>query len=913
MLSSMRILLLSGISLLPAFALAATPDARKDVAADTLGAAIEACDNGAAVPLDPQAKAPPVQFGELLSHNLNTSRIEALQAACQQAWAGAPNAKRLQLQWLRVSAALGKPSQQWLLVPQVKMLADQGSAEAQYLMFHFFKLHPDENDPPTPFVTRDEALAYLKKAAEQGHLDALMMLATQYHDGPLLRRDQHAAVKMARRVESAPPQGIAETKYESNAHQYFGLYAAETTLEDDSFSPAEQRIAFAAVDKASKSGTSDDFVSHSYITALRYGRGTAKDPLKARKLLEAHIANDQYAVPYYAGMLAHGEGGPADLKRALALLRDEKMKYTAGAAGVLADILLDGKLVGRQPQEAIQALGRSWRLEDMVRLASLLIDYQARIETHDRLIETLTDAAAAGETDAALALARLKLSDNSDFKDLDGARVLLKPLTDAGNREALWLYAGSQYANLDSSSFPPDPQPGGLSDDDLKNLIAEGMQKKEAEAFLLKAKLLRKGMVYPQDDQAATNDLINAANLGNVDAMRLLGNAYSDGLGTPKNDRERLHAWREAAKHGSLKAQRNLANAFIFDTFNKLMTLDEGVTTPLVLYINSDDGTPSPMGIDTVATVQLGSMFTFGSRAMEAGTPAVADAVMKAFRVAPAGLKDSTLISIGKALPDEIKAAIAMKLKTEGFYSGQPNSYFGPEVRQALVAWVDAKGPVETATDSGNQTQPRAQNSELVSPEIVNRVRASMLKQSKAAKTKRQKLSAISGINALAQLGDINSRWALVNNYHQVDVVRKVVSPAELTRYALDIMATKPEGADKPEFALIFDVTQIQQDGDIDTFGKATLDAIRDDPRLQDPLTLGGILQQFVFAPGACDAMLTAGRKARIASLGEDGCDETTLSALIAFAKQKGPAGVDQAARKAAVTDVKALDEEAAK
>jgi hypothetical protein len=344
------------------------------------------------------------------------------------------------------------------------------------------------------------------------------------------------------------------------------------------------------------------------------------------------------------------------------------------------------------------------------------------------------------------------------------------------------------------------------------------------------------------------------------------------------------------------------------------MTLDEGVTTPLVLYINSNDTTQNFIGDDTMASVRIGGIFTFGSRAMEAGTPAVADAVMKAFRVAPAGLKDSTLITIGKALPDEVKAAIATRLKTEGFYAGQPTSYFGPEVRQALAAWVDAKGPLETTTaNAGNQTQPRAENSELVPAETVNRVRASLLKQSKAAKTKRQKLSAISGINALAQLGDISSRWALVNNYHQVDLVRKVVSPVELTRYALDVMATKPEGADKPEFALIFDITQIQQDGDIAAFGKAALEAIRDDPRLQDPLTLGGILQQFIFAPGACDAMLDAGRKAKIAGLGEDGCDETTLSALIAFAREKGPAGVDQAARKAAVTDVKALDEAAAK
>jgi TPR repeat protein len=692
------------------------------------------------------------------------------------------------------------------------------------------------------------------------------------------------------------------------------ITAAIMTLDGEGFSTAEQRIAFGVVEKTSDAGTNKDQTALFYIKALRFGLGTPKNPAKARQLLEARIATDKFAIPAYADMLAHGEGGSADAKKALVPLRDEKLKDINEARHVLAELLLDGKSVGRQPREAIRALAASWELADQIRVAGLLMDYQISLDDPKRLLGQLADAAELGEPGAAMALAKLKLSDNSQFTDVDGARVLLKPLADDGSREALWLYVASQYANLESSSSQSYRRAGGLADEDLRKLIDEGMANKEAPAFLLRARLTRKGVLYPQDDQAATSLLISAANLGDVQAMLLLGEAYGDGLGIPKNPRERLHAWREAAKRGSLAAKQNLANAFTFDTFDKLMTLDEGVTSALVLYINGADRLPNGIWTgNSMADIRIGRIFSFGSRAMEAGAPAVADAVMNAFREAPAGLQEKTLVDMGKAFPDEIRVAIERKLKSEGFYSGASNGYFGPDVRRALAAWVDAKGPIADASDAKLEVKPDTKDDELVSPEMLARVRDRAFKDGTAAKTGRQKLTAISALNVLAQFGDTAPRWALVRNYHQARVVRKIVSPAEITRYALDLMVTKPEGVDKAEFEFIFNTTQIFQDGQIRAFGNAVLAAVRDDARLQDPLTLGGIMKQFIFAPGACDGVLAAARKARIKDLGGDGCDDATMSALIAFAKARGPAGVDAAARKNAALEIKAMDEDAAK
>lgn len=888
----------------------AADDAAKKAA---LAEAINVCDKGASVPLDPEAKAPPVQYGELFPQDFDLSKLKTLADKCQVAMLGAPQEKRLALQWLRVQIALNQPGLTFLL-PQIKLLADGGSPEANYLLYEFYSVHRhDGADAGPPPVTRDMALDALQKAGKAGHLTALETLLRQYIDGPLLRRDPHKVVETAQRVIDAPAQGQSPGEWDSQFRAAMPLLIARTTLENEGFSSEEQQKAFHAVEADSKAGTNGPERSAlAYIKALRLGRGTQQDAAKARQLLEARVGSDQYAVPVLADMLAKGEGGATDGKRAIAMLR-AATKTVAEAGPMLAGLLLDGKFVGRQPREAIQLLNGSWDLDASIRLANLLPDYDGfQIDNPDQLIERLSDGAEASEPGAALALARLQLSDDQRFKNEDLARAMLKPLADAGDRDALWLYASTQYANLDSTSYRPSRRDDGLSDDQLKTLIGEGEAKKEQQAYLLQAKLLRKGVVYPQDDQKATAMLINAANLGSVEAMVLLGDAYDDGLGIDKNPRERLHAWREAARLGSLKAKSKLANAFTFDSFDHLMTLREGITDRIALYNDGIGRMGAGVLGNDAAGIELSGLFS--GPASSAGNAAVAAAVMDAFREAPAGLDDQNLVGIGKALPDEIRVAIETTLKSEGFYTGEPKGYFGPDARKALAAWVDAKGPLGDAPASqATATQQAAPAPGGLDAEVLNRIRDKVFAQAQAAKTDKQKLAAIKQLGILARYGDLPARWVLVRNYHQARAIRSVVTPEEITRYALDILVSKPEGVEKPEFEFIFDLSQIAQDRKSKAVGGATLQAIRDDPRLQDPLTLGAIMGQFAFAPDACDSVLAAARKAGIDGVGEDGCDEDTRTALIAFAKDKGASGADAAARKAAADEVKALDAQAAK
>jgi hypothetical protein len=295
---------------------------------------------------------------------------------------------------------------------------------------------------------------------------------------------------------------------------------------------------------------------------------------------------------------------------------------------------------------------------------------------------------------------------------------------------------------------------------------------------------------------------------------------------------------------------------------------------------------------------------------MEAGTDAVAEAIMNAFRQAPAGLEENNLVGLGKAFPPEIKVAIEKRLSRDGFLKGRPEGFWGPDVRKALADWVERQAPdvqeatAEVSADTDKQTQETA---ELLSKETVGRAWDDIRKQFNAAKNDRQKRAALAKVNTLAQYGNIDARWALLPNYHQSAMVRRVVSATEITRYGLDLMVTKPPQAEKIEFEFIFNTTQIYQDGKSREFGEAALATMRDDRRLQDPLTLGGVLKQFIFAPGACEALLDAGNRANISGLGREGCDDTTLAALVAFAKAKGPTGIDERNRKAAAQAIEAM------
>ena len=883
------------IAALPAVALAETDDEK----AARIRAAVAACDTGATVPLDPGTTAAPVQFMDFFKP-FDLARLEKLVGDCRTAVDANPGDARLKLELIRAMVALaGEPLAP--IVPDLRGLAAEGSAEANYLLFRTYLIAGSAE--PELGIDRAAAVAGLTAAADAGHQEALTTIVNEYRFGGSVVRDPKKAAAYAGKLMDLPPQGKLPGAWEGNAKAWGRSTFGTILVMADGFSDAERVQGFAIVRELAEGG--DEGMLVPYLTALRHGRGTAQDTAKARALAEEAVgAGKASALPILAEMLANGEGGDADGKRALQLLESEAAAAEPTARPVLAALYLDNRHTGRRPRDAARLLATSPDLDAKIRAAALLADYDVKITYPTGYSVAMTEAAEVGEPGAAMALVRLKFSNHPDFGNDDtGARAILARLAAEGDREAALLLAETTYGDLGESDFNAMPRDGLMSEAELRAAVDKGVTDGIPAAFRVKARFQRVGVLYPQDDAAATQSLVQAAEKGDVEAMLLLGDAYDDGLGTAKDRRERLRWWREAARLGSLAAKEKLANAFTFDSFDKLMTLREGVTMKVALY---NDAGESFMGPE----MTLMGLFQ-GGRAGDAGPAALAAAVMDAFRMAPAGLDEKKLVPLVRAFPDEIRLEIEKALKADGVYAGNPSGNFGPDVRAALAAWVAAKGPLPD--EAAEPAEPPAVSAEALPADVVDRVRDRVFTTANTLPERasnEDRLALIAKFNVLAGYGDMASRWVLVKNYHQADLIRAGVTPEEITRYGLDILVSRPEGIEKAEFEFIFDLTSIYQEGNGDRFGKAFLDAVRDDPRLHDPLTLGGILQQVLFAPGACEAVLAALAAAGVEDAGSDGCDEQSKAALLAHARSAGPAGIEPAARKDAATALAKLDAE---
>jgi TPR repeat protein len=124
-------------------------------------------------------------------------------------------------------------------------------------------------------------------------------------------------------------------------------------------------------------------------------------------------------------MLIAGEGGPADPKRALSLL---KSTHTPKAEGMLGRLYLEGRLVARDPQEAVRLIGfeGTWNLDARTEILKILAaNPQVRVDRPDDTLYHAMEAAELDEPGTMAALIELKLSDNAQFRDPAGACKLL--------------------------------------------------------------------------------------------------------------------------------------------------------------------------------------------------------------------------------------------------------------------------------------------------------------------------------------------------------------------------------------------------------------------------------------------------------------------------------------------------------
>ena len=308
-------------------------------------------------------------------------------------------------------------------IAMLREAASQGSAEAYLQIYHHHRSWDRGDLDKVPLVTRAEAARALQKAAELGHPSAMPTLARRLEDGDIVKRDIVAARYWAERAVA----NLDPSKHASKG----GLLVMLGSLLAKSDKPDERARGIEILEKLSEPGHYQYGAKTELALAIR-----KQDPVRARTLLEESRRPDPggATVPL-AEMLIAGEGGPADPKRALSLLKGTSDSWMA--QGMLGQLTLEGKLVPRDIQEAVNLIDRagSYDFNARMQVVRLLAAYPETRVSHPK--RTLYDAVEAAELDepgAMKALIELKLSANAQFQDRPGACKLIETAVGRGDQ-----------------------------------------------------------------------------------------------------------------------------------------------------------------------------------------------------------------------------------------------------------------------------------------------------------------------------------------------------------------------------------------------------------------------------------------------------------------------------------------------
>ena len=320
---------------------------------------------------------------------------------------------------LKVKVALALPHEQ--RAEELRILreaAAAGSPDAYYWIYESYKSWDQGDYGRAQLVTRAEADRALRTAAQLGHPFATQMLATLLDRGGIVKRDPVAARYWAERALANPDK-------ETNRGNLAVLLGRLLVSSDK---PDERARGLDLLERTSKAGVFG--AKRELAIAIR-----REDPLRARALLEEALRPDPGGAPApLAEMLIAGEGGPANPNRALSLLRSAT---TASADGVLGRLYLEGKLVPRDPQQAVRLIGHAgvWNVDERTEVLKILAGHpEVRADRPKDTLYQAMEAAELGEPGAMTGLIELKLSDNAQFRDPAGACKLMETAIISGDQ-----------------------------------------------------------------------------------------------------------------------------------------------------------------------------------------------------------------------------------------------------------------------------------------------------------------------------------------------------------------------------------------------------------------------------------------------------------------------------------------------
>jgi len=304
-------------------------------------------------------------------------------------------------------------------VAMLREAAAQGNAEAYYQLYEHHKSWDRGDLDKAPLVTRTEAGNALRKAAELGHPYATQMLVRRLEDGDIVKRDPVAARYWAERAVANPAREASKGS----------LLVTLGRLLATSDKPDERARGLDILERMAKAEVFG--AKRELAIAIR-----KEDPARARTLLEESRRPDPGgAIVPLAEMLIAGEGGPADPKRAMSLLKGASDSWMA--KGMLGRLALEGKWVPRDIQEAVRLIDISsgYDLDARLQVLRLLAENpEVRVNYPKRVLYDAVQAAELEEPGAMTALIELKFSTNGQFQDRPGACKLVETAVSRGDQ-----------------------------------------------------------------------------------------------------------------------------------------------------------------------------------------------------------------------------------------------------------------------------------------------------------------------------------------------------------------------------------------------------------------------------------------------------------------------------------------------
>ncbi len=770
-------------------------------------------------------------------------------------------------------------------LPELLAAADQGVVEASYVISILFLVSGPYSpaDPQFEELPRSSAEAHLRKAAEAGLPGAMYRLGRGLATGILVKRDEREArTWQARLEEQSRRTGDKENLGRASLELAAIALASKNPPQDD-----QARLAELArqVEAAPLTAPYARWIE---IRGRRLGIGWPKDEAKARELAEA--AQKAGGVPTidaeYAELLA-ASTDPADRLKLAELLERIEPRNSALVGQVVAPMLYSGAPAGRDRARAIVFFAEpAWSShDDAVVFARRALESDLSFKVPPQVAARLYEAIDLGIPGADAATYDLLTSSRSDLVDTVKAKALARLLQARSEPMRLRLLAEAAETGPASLLAPFDTKEAAAAA--LDQLVAANV----AEALRIKAMALRKGTLYRQDDVAATEYLIKAAEGGDVPAMLLLADAYDSGTGIEEDSEQEIRWIKAAMRAGSAEGEQDFVSLLPFRSGYKDYSVHDAVVLGMAQQgdkLNVAFATPSYDRVfSSIETDRLGVDY-------------VITALMNGFRASLALRRDEAIVTVFKQVPKELTLKVEEVLKAEGFLTSKPRGFMGPEARTALMQWARAKGLPEMEGDAqpvSARADHRLTNVPVIPAERIARIRERVLQDLKS--DPKQK-AATEVLQMLAQYGDVQSRLEIMRAYAGSNKLQPSVVLGLVILYGLDALAADLPPEEKVDIDFTFAATNVVRVGQGGTAADVVLITLRDDPRLQDFGAFDKIADRFIFIGGLCDALAERAQANAIPGMEADACSGASRRAMLAWAKAKGPDGSEATIRRQA-------------